>query len=48
VLPDKKAREAFIKKDMKAAVDALEKPELTAGLKNASISQLARAISDLK
>jgi hypothetical protein len=46
VLPDKKAREVFLKKDMKSAVDVLEKPELSAGLKNASISQLARALSE--
>ena len=46
MLADKKAREVFLKKDVKSAVDVLEKPELSAGLKNASISQLARALSE--
>jgi hypothetical protein len=46
ILPDKKAREVFLKKDVKAALDVLEKPELNAGLKGASISQLARALSE--
>src|SRR5262249_20622274 len=46
VLADKKARDVFVKKDIKAAVDVLEKPELTAGLKNATISQLSRALSE--
>ncbi|WP_128957201.1 hypothetical protein [Bradyrhizobium zhanjiangense] len=46
VLPDKRAREMFIKKDVKAALDVLEKPELNAGLKGASISQLSRALTE--
>lgn len=46
VLPDKKAREVFVKKNMKAALDVLEKPELTAGLRGASIGQLARALTE--
>jgi hypothetical protein len=46
VLPDKRARDIFIKKNMKAAVDVLEKPELTAGLRGASIAQLARALTE--
>jgi hypothetical protein len=46
ILPDKKAREVFLRKDVKAALDVLEKPELNAGLKNASIGQLARALSE--
>jgi hypothetical protein len=46
VLPDKKARDVFVKKNMKAALDVLEKPELTAGLKGASIVQLARALKE--
>jgi hypothetical protein len=46
ILPDKRAREVFIKKDVKAALDVLEKPELSGTLKGASISQLARAISE--
>ena len=46
ILADKKAREVFVKKDIKAALDVLEKPELTAGLRGASISQLARALTE--
>lgn len=46
VLPDKKARDTFVKKDVKAALDVLEKPELTAGLKGASINQLSRALTE--
>lgn len=46
ILPDKKAREVFLKKDVKAALDVLEKPELSGTLKGASISQLARALSE--
>ena len=46
ILPDKKARDVFLKKDVKAALDVLEKPELNAGLKGASISQLARALTE--
>src|SRR5260370_132818 len=46
VLPDKRARDVYIKKDVKAALDVLEKPELSGTLKGASISQLARAISE--
>jgi hypothetical protein len=46
ILPDKKAREVFLKKDVKAALDVLEKPELSAGLKGASISQLSRALTE--
>jgi hypothetical protein len=46
ILPDKKAREVFLKKDVKAALDVLEKPELSGTLKGASISQLARAITE--
>jgi ParB-like nuclease family protein len=46
ILPDKKAREVFVKKGVTAALDVLEKPELTAGLKSASISQLARALTE--
>lgn len=46
VLTDKKARDVFVKKDVKAALDVIEKPELTAGLRGASISQLARALTD--
>jgi len=46
VLADKKARDVFIKKDIKAAQDVLEKPELSSGLKNATVAQLARALAE--
>ena len=46
VLSDKRARDVFIKKDIKAAQDVLEKPELSAGLKSATLAQLARALSE--
>lgn len=46
VLADKKARNVFIKKDIKAAQDVLEKPELSSGLKNATVAQLARALAE--
>ncbi len=46
ILSDKKAREVFLKKDIKAALDVLEKPELTVGLKGATIGQLARALTE--
>jgi hypothetical protein len=46
VLPDKRARDVFVKKNMKAALEILEKPELNAGLRGASISQLARALTE--
>ena len=46
VLPDKRARETFIKKNVKAALDMLEKPELSAGLRGASLGQLARAVAE--
>jgi hypothetical protein len=46
ILPDKKAREVFLKKDVKAALDVLEKPELSGTLKAASISQLSRALTE--
>jgi hypothetical protein len=46
VLADKKARDVFLKKDVSAALDVLEKPELSANLRNATISQLARALTE--
>jgi hypothetical protein len=46
ILPDKRAREILVKRGVKAALDVLEKPELTAGLRDASISQLARALTE--
>jgi hypothetical protein len=45
-LPDKKAREVLLKKDVKAALDVLEKPELSGTLKAATISQLSRALTE--
>jgi hypothetical protein len=46
VLSEKRARDVFVKKDIKAALDVVEKPELSAGLKGATISQLARALTE--
>ena len=46
VLSEKRAREVFVRKDVKAALDVLEKPELSAGLRGASIGQLARALTE--
>lgn len=46
VLANPKAKAIFLKKDIKAALDILDKPELTAGLKDASLSQLARALTE--
>jgi hypothetical protein len=46
VLADKRAREVFLKKDMKAALDVLEKPDLAIGLKGATIGQLARGLTE--
>jgi hypothetical protein len=46
VLPVKRTREVFLKKGMKAALELVEKPELSSGLKNATLSQLARAITE--
>jgi hypothetical protein len=46
VLSERRAREVFVKKDIKAALDVLEKPELSAGLRGATIGQLARALTE--
>lgn len=46
VLADKKARDIFLKKGLKAALDAIEKPEVDATLRDASVGQLARALSE--
>jgi hypothetical protein len=46
ILPDKRTRDVFLKKGMKAALDVVERPELNAGIKNATISQLARALTE--
>jgi hypothetical protein len=43
---EQRARSVFVRKDIKAALDVLEKPELTAGLKGATIGQLARALTE--
>lgn len=46
VLADKTAKSVFLKKGIKAALDAIEKPEVSADLRNATISQLARALTE--
>ncbi|PWC36757.1 hypothetical protein [Azospirillum sp. TSO22-1] len=46
VLGDKTARTVFLKKGIKAALDALEQPALNADLRNASLNQLARALTE--
>lgn len=46
VLGDTKAREVFRKKNIKAALDALEKPEVSADLREATIGQLARMLTE--
>jgi hypothetical protein len=46
VLADKKARAVFLKKGIKAALDAIEQPDVNTDLRNASISQLARTLAE--
>ncbi|BCH31845.1 hypothetical protein MesoLjLc_37750 [Mesorhizobium sp. L-8-10] len=46
VLGDKKAREVFVKKGLKAALDVLEKPEVNSTLREASVAQLARVLTE--
>jgi hypothetical protein len=46
VLSDKKARETFVKKGVKAALDVLEKPEVDSTLRDASVGQLARVLTE--
>ena len=46
VLSDKKARDIFTKKGLKAALDTLEKPEVNSTLRDASIGQLARVLTE--
>lgn len=46
VLPDKKARDIFVKKGLKAALDVLEKPEVNSTLRDASVGQLARVLTE--
>jgi hypothetical protein len=45
ILANPKAREIFLKKNAKAAMDALERPDLDKALVDAKIEQLARALS---
>ncbi|MHB1101830.1 MAG: ParB N-terminal domain-containing protein [Devosia sp.] len=44
VLNDPKARAVFLKKGIKAALDAIEQPDIGADLQSASMVQLARAL----
>lgn len=46
VLSDKKARAVFIKRGVRAALQVLEQPETNADLRNASLGQLARALTE--
>ena len=46
ILPDKKARELLVKRNVKAALEVLEQPELTVGVRGASIGQLSRALTE--
>lgn len=46
VLADRKARDIFLKKGVKAALDALEKPAVDSTLRDATVGQLARALSE--
>jgi hypothetical protein len=46
VLLEKRACETFIAKDIRAAVDVLEKPELSGTLRGATTSQLTRALTE--
>lgn len=46
VLGDKKAKQVFLKKGIKAALDTLEKPAVNSDLKDATIGQLARALTE--
>lgn len=46
VLNDPKARAVFIKKNLKAALDAIEQPDIDSDLKSASLGQLARALRE--
>ena len=45
VLSDRSARAVRLKKGIKAALDAIEKPELSTDLSNANLGQLARALT---
>ena len=46
VLSDKKARGVFLKKGVRAALQVLEQPETSSDLRNASLGQLARALTE--
>lgn len=46
VLGDKNARGIFLKKNIKVALEAIERPDIGADLRAASLSQLARAITE--
>lgn len=46
VLADKKARPIFLKKGVKSALQAMEQPETSSDLRNASLGQLARALTE--
>ena len=46
VLADKKTRDIFVKRGIRAALDAIEKPEVNSTLREASIGQLARVLSE--
>lgn len=45
VLPNKKAREVFLKKGIKSAVELIEKPSKDVSIKDASLAQLCRALT---
>lgn len=46
ILRDKKARDVFLKKGAKAALNVIERPELSAGVKGATLVQLARGLTE--
>lgn len=46
VLGDRSARSVFVKRGIKAALDAIEKPDLSPDLRNATLGQLARALTE--
>jgi hypothetical protein len=46
VLADRKTRDVFLKKGLKAALESIEKPEVNSTLREASIGQLARVLSE--
>ncbi|HEX8443513.1 MAG TPA: ParB N-terminal domain-containing protein [Allosphingosinicella sp.] len=46
VLDDRRARDVFKKKNIRAALDILEKPEINSDLRDATIGQLARTLTE--